>query len=187
MISEYELYPIQIMYLFFNLSIIIFVDAFLFLEKYVSKRLLTFGKLDFVYTIKYEISKCTITGLICAVLLYAMTLLFKSRKKIKYLKYNQKTKEQFIQQAEKLIKSYKMKNIISIILCFLFMIFILFYLTVFIQVYPKLYYKLLENFIISLVLCFLFQVVICMIVSFLRHTGKSWYIKFFYKLSSILI
>ena len=40
---------------------------------------------------------------------------------------------------------------------------------------------------ISLVLCFLFQVVICMIVSFLRHTGKSWYIKFFYKLRSILI
>ena len=138
-ISEYEPYPIQIMYLLLSISILIFNNAFLFLEKYLNKRFLTPGQLHFTYILTNELERCSISGAVSAVMLYLVTLFFTLKKKIKYQKYIQKTNERFFIEAEKLIKSYKLRNIISILICVLIMNIILLYITVFIEVYPKIY------------------------------------------------
>ena len=186
-ISEYESYPIQIMYLLLSLAILLFINAFLFFEKYLSKRYKTMGELGIVYLLEYEIEKSAICGAVSSFLLYIITLFFSTRKKIKYLKYSQKIRENFLIEAEKLITSYKKKNIISIIVCFVLMLIILFYLTVFIEVYPKIFIILIESFFISIPFCMLFQTVICLFIAGLRTIGKSWYLPCVYKLSKLLI
>ena len=163
-ISVYEPYPIQIMYLLLSLSITLFINSFLFLEQYFSRRYLTIGKLGIAFLFEYELDKCAISGAVSAVLLYILSLFFTLRKKIKYQKYFQKEKETFYIEIEKLIKKFKRYNIISIILWIIFTILIGFYLTVFIEVYPKSYFILLQGYGISILFCLLFQILICLFV-----------------------
>ena len=189
-ISEYEPYSIQMMqmmYLFLNISIIIFINAFLFSEQYMTRRLLAKGNLTFVYGLKHELDRSSLTGFVSAVTLYLITLFFTLRKKIKYLKYTKKSKESFLIEAGKYIQSYRRRNFISIVVCFLLMVIILFYLTVFIEVYPSIFIILIEDSLISLCFCILFQIVILFIISWFRKIGKSWYVPFFYNLSRVLI
>ena len=192
-----ELKPLRISMFLFNLSCDISLNAFFYLSDNISDKYHYEGSNQFLFSLTNNIVISLVSTVISFILIFFFQSLSQSTEKItkifkneedlmkenKEYKVDKNKKNQIIKEIEKILRCLKIKIIIFFITEMLVLLFFLYYVTLFCQVYKSTQVSWIYDILVSYALSLLIAIIISLICSFLYLISYKKKIKFLYKIS----
>ena len=155
--------PIKIILLILNIELYFFINGLFFNEDYLKEMLYDKESnfLDFLSRFSKRISYIAIIGIITS---YVIDFFFFEEKKIKRIYKREKDDIQNMKtELYQLIKNIKIRYCIFIIICFIFGVFIWYYIFCFNNIYPSMVKELI---ITSIIIYLIMQIIYLILVLF---------------------
>lgn len=164
-------YPIALrLFVFvYNIISIIFFNSLLYSPAYFTKRFKASENLTFGYIIVNEWMKSFYASLIIVLtskIYYLLTYC-----NVLYFRINEKDQVKNSKIIFTLLKRYRIKVIILILVLFIIMIGFLYFVIIFCALYPNNFVALIHSSILSLLFYFPIQAVLCILIGFIRFVG----------------
>ena len=192
-----ELNYLRISIFLFYISIVIFLNTLIYLSDNISDKYHYKGSNLFLFSLTNNIVICVISAIIAFIVIYFFQILIQSTNQIKKLfkdeeelmkknkeyKVNEVKKEEIKNKIEDILKYLKIKIIIFFGTEIIIMLFFLYYITGFCQVYKSTQISLIYDIIISFIFSFLISLVVSMIFSFIYYIAYKKRIEVLYNIA----
>ena len=186
-INVFEPITIKLTYFIFLISLFFFLDAIFFKKIYVQIRFYSSKNLDFKYFIKNEIKVSIYSVLLGCFIGIIISYLISVKKQFVVSIRNIRKNNEFLKQIKSILKVYKIKMIIFLIINFICMFVFWYFCTAFCSMYIKTTAAWLYAFIFTLIFSTIFQFVYAVIISCLRFIGLSKDVSWCYTVSKFLL
>ena len=186
-ISVFEPLTIKFMYLILMIGNLFFFNALLFKKLYIQLRFFHDGNLGLKYFLKKEIQVSIYSSLIVFIIGILLNLLISVKKQFVICVRNIKSKNEFLINVKKIMKCYKIKIVIFLLIDLIGMFIFFYFCSAFASMYIKTINAWFYSFIFSIIFLIILQFVYSIIISSLRYIGLSCRNYCIYKLSQILL
>ena len=194
-----ELKYLRISIFLFYISTIIFLNAFFYLSNNISDKYHYKGSNLFLFSLTNNMAICVVSAVLALIIIYFFQILIQSTNQIKRLfkdeeelmKKNKKykvhsVKKEIKNKIEDILKYLKIKIIIFFATEIIIMLFFLYYITGFCQVYKSTQISWIYDIIISFLFSFLVSLVVSLVFSFIYYIAYKKRIKVLYNITILV-
>ena len=194
-----ELKYLRISIFLFYISTIIFLNAFFYLSNNISDKYHYKGSNLFLFSLTNNMAICVVSAVLALIIIYFFQILIQSTNQIKRLfkdeeelmKKNKKykvhsVKKEIKNKIEDILKYLKIKIIIFFATEIIIMLFFLYYITGFCQVYKSTQISWIFDIIISFLFSFLVSLIVSLVFSFIYYIAYKKRIKVLYNITILV-